>query len=114
MWLKCVYITIVTRCCDHLQHLRQIFPNQRLVRPGQAEAAQVFPENKVAAAQSSHLSLCHLSLIRAWLLCSSFRLLSLLRVSGPPARVSDVRELRGSHATILVTFSAGMIEKKVF
>ena len=41
---------MVTQSCDHLQHLRQIFPNQRLVRPGQAEAAQVFPENKVAAA----------------------------------------------------------------
>ena len=37
------------------------------------------------------------------------------QLSGPGvARVSDVRELRASHATKLVTFSTGMIEKKVF
>ena len=57
MWLKfkCLYYERVTQSCDHLQHLRQIFPNQRLVRlqAGRGSGAKVFPENKVA---TSHIS----------------------------------------------------------
>ena len=103
---------MVTQSCDHLQHLRQIFPNQRLVRPGQAQAAQVFPENKVAAALVTSASFVRGSGVPVsdYCLCPA-------QLSGPgEARVSDVdvRKLRGSHATKLVTFSAGMIEKKVF
>ena len=102
---------MVTQSCDHLRHLRQIFPNQRLLRPGQAQAAQVFPENKVAAALVTSASFVRGSGVPV----SDYCLCAACQLSGPgEARVSDVREPRGSHATRLVTFSAGMIEKKVF